>query len=190
MEIYSFRLILEGKIGKEILEWSRLEFLGKFLADNLALSDTKGNTTGSLNRGGIAGLLLLRTLFISNLPKVLRATFLGSDTLVLVAYLFKPLALITSLSELYFRFRRFILLVQMKKVISMNYDSSTICWKPWRWVRLGLILTMRDIYRYFDQNPLREFTSSRSTNFKDILQWCTFWALTQLGKWNRTSWDF
>ena len=90
MEIYSFRLILEGKIGKEILEWSRLEFLGKFLADNLALSDTKGNTTGSLNRGGIAGLLLLRTLFISNLPKVLRATFLGSDTLVLVAYLFKP----------------------------------------------------------------------------------------------------
>ena len=90
MEIYSFRLILEGKIGKEILEWSRLEFLGKFLADNLALSETEGNITGSLNRGGIAGLLLLRTLFISNLPKVLRATFLGSDTLVLVAYLFKP----------------------------------------------------------------------------------------------------
>ena len=62
MEICSFRLVLEGKIGKEIPEWSRLEFLGKFLADNLALSDTEDNTTGSLNRGGIAGLLLLRTL--------------------------------------------------------------------------------------------------------------------------------
>ena len=43
---------------------------------------------------------------------------------------------ITSLSELYFRFRRFILLVQTGKVISMNYDSSTSNLKPWRWVRL------------------------------------------------------
>ena len=71
MEIYSFRLVLEGKIGKEIPERSRLEFLENFLADNLALSDTEDNTTGSLNRGGIAVLLLLRTLFISNMPKVL-----------------------------------------------------------------------------------------------------------------------
>ena len=91
MEICSFRLVLEGKIGKEIPEWSRLEYLGKFLTDNLALSDTEGNTTGSVNRGGIAGLLLLRTLFISNLPKVLRAKFLGKwQSFVLVAYLFKP----------------------------------------------------------------------------------------------------
>ena len=50
----SFRLILEGKIGKEILEPSRLEFLEKFLANNFALSDTENNTFGSLNRGGIA----------------------------------------------------------------------------------------------------------------------------------------
>ena len=34
---------------------------------------------------------------------------------------------ITSLSELYFRFRRFIRLVQTKKVISMNYGSSRSC---------------------------------------------------------------
>ena len=34
----SFRLILEGKPGKEIPESSRLEFLEKFLANNLALS--------------------------------------------------------------------------------------------------------------------------------------------------------
>ena len=45
MEIlYSFRLVLEGKIGKEIPESSRLEFLEKFLANNFALLDAEGNT--------------------------------------------------------------------------------------------------------------------------------------------------
>ena len=41
----SFKLVLEGKTGKEIL------------------SDAEDNTSGPLNRGGIAGLLLLRTLW-------------------------------------------------------------------------------------------------------------------------------
>ena len=63
MEILcSFRLVLEGKTGKEIPESSRLEFLEKILANNFALSDAEGNTSGPLNRGGIAGLPLLRTL--------------------------------------------------------------------------------------------------------------------------------
>ena len=57
-----FRLVLEGKIGKEIPESSRLEFLEKFSANNFALSDAEDNTSGLLNRGGIADLLLLRTL--------------------------------------------------------------------------------------------------------------------------------
>ena len=57
-----FRLVLEEKIGKEIPESSRLEFLGKFLANNLALSDAESNTSGPLNGGGIANLALLRTL--------------------------------------------------------------------------------------------------------------------------------
>ena len=35
----SFRLVLEGKIGKEIPESSRLEFLEKFSANNFALLD-------------------------------------------------------------------------------------------------------------------------------------------------------
>ena len=56
----------------------------------------------------------------------------------------------------------------MKKVISMNYGSSTTCWKPWRWVRLS----MRDKYTNSNLNPLTKFTSSsRSTEFKDILPW-------------------
>ena len=63
MEILcSFRLVLEGKIGKEIPESSRLEFFKKFLASNFSLSDAEDNTSGSLNRGGIADLPLLTTL--------------------------------------------------------------------------------------------------------------------------------
>ena len=58
----SFRLVLEGKTGKEIHESSRLEFLEKFSANNFALSDAEDNTSGPLNRGGIADLPLLRTL--------------------------------------------------------------------------------------------------------------------------------
>ena len=45
----SFRLVLEGKAGKETLESSGLDFLEKFLADNFALSDTDYNTSGLLN---------------------------------------------------------------------------------------------------------------------------------------------
>ena len=58
----SFRLVLEGKTGKEIPEPSRFEFLEKFLANNFALSDAEDNASIPLNRGGIADLPLLRTL--------------------------------------------------------------------------------------------------------------------------------
>ena len=62
MEILcSFRLVLEGKTGKEIPESSRLKFLEKFSANNFALSDAEDNTSGPLIRGGIADLPLLRT---------------------------------------------------------------------------------------------------------------------------------
>ena len=50
----SFRLVLEGKIGKEIPVLSRLEFLGKFLANNFSLLDTEDSTSGLMNGGGIA----------------------------------------------------------------------------------------------------------------------------------------
>ena len=58
----SFRLVLEGKTGKEIPESSRIEFLEKFLANNFGLLDAEDNTSGSLNRGGTTDLLSLRTL--------------------------------------------------------------------------------------------------------------------------------
>ena len=58
----SFKLVLEGKRGKEIQESSRLEFLEKFSAKIFALSDAENKTSGLLNRGGIADLPLSRTL--------------------------------------------------------------------------------------------------------------------------------
>ena len=64
---------------------------------------------------------------IGNLPKVARAKFLENDELFSFISICKfgsfknPFAMITSRSELYFRFRRCILLVQKKKVISMNW---------------------------------------------------------------------
>ena len=65
--LYSFRLVLEGKIGKETPESSRLEFLEKFLASNFDLSDAEDNTFEQLSRGGKADLPLLRTLFVIQL---------------------------------------------------------------------------------------------------------------------------
>ena len=111
MEILcSFRLVLEGKTGKEIPESSRLEFLEKFLGNNFALSDAENNTFRPLNKRGIADLPLLRTL--RNLPKVPRAKFMGSDGLFCFKFGSVKNYLITSLvSEIYFRFK-FILLVQ------------------------------------------------------------------------------
>ena len=139
------------------------------------------------------------------MPKVPRAKFLGSDGLFCFISICKfrsfknPFATITSLSELDFRFRRFILLVQTKKVISMNYGSCTSSWKPCRWVRLDLILTMRDTYIYIKPNLklLTKFTSSsRSTAFKDIFQWSISQMITKtvpistrivINQWNKAS---
>ena len=46
--LYSFRLVLEGKAGKEIPKSSRFEFLEKFLANNFALSDAEDSTSDPL----------------------------------------------------------------------------------------------------------------------------------------------
>ena len=140
-------LVLEGKMHNQIPESSRLEFLENFKTNNFALSD---NTSGQLNRGDIAGLPLLRTLWATHQKSQEPNFWEVIDSFVSLICKFDSFKnyfpTITTLSELYFRFRRFILLVHMKKRISTNYDSSTSCWKPWTWVRFDLILTMRDIY--------------------------------------------
>ena len=58
-----FQIISRREKGKEIPESSRLELSEKFSANNFALSDVEDNTSGPLNRGGIADLPFLKTLF-------------------------------------------------------------------------------------------------------------------------------
>ena len=146
-------VVLERITGKEILESSRFELLEMFLANNSVLSDPEDNTSGPLNRVSLADLPPLRTLLA--ICQVPRAQFLGSDRLYCFSSIcmfgsFKnSFAMMTSLSELYFRFRRSVLLAQTKTVISMSYGSSTSStssWKPWSWVRLNLVYTMSDTY--------------------------------------------
>ena len=86
MEICSFRLVLEGKTGKEIPESSRFEFLEKFLANNFALSDAEDNTSSPLNRGGIANLPLLRTLLAIRQKSLEPSFWEMMDSFVFVTY--------------------------------------------------------------------------------------------------------
>ena len=131
----SFRLVLEWKTGKEIPESPRLEFLKKFSANNFALSYAEESTSGPLNGGSITDLPFFENT-ISNSHKVPRTKFLGIDGLycsvISICKFGSFKNPFTSLSERYFRFRRIILLVQTKKLIPMNYSSSTSNWKPWR----------------------------------------------------------
>ena len=101
-----FKLVLEGKTGKEIPQSSRSEFLEKFSANNFALSDSEDNTSGPLNRGGIAHLPLLRTL-LEIRQKSREPIFVEVKDSCFISICkfgsFKnPFATITSLSELYF----------------------------------------------------------------------------------------
>ena len=57
-----FQISSKGKTCKQIPESSRLEFLEKFLANNLALSDAEDKISGPLNIGGITDVTLLRVL--------------------------------------------------------------------------------------------------------------------------------
>ena len=82
----SLKLVLKGKTGKEIPESSRLEFLEKFSANNFALSDAEDNTSGPLNRGGIADLPLLRTLLAIHQKSREPSFWEVMDSFVLLAY--------------------------------------------------------------------------------------------------------
>ena len=87
MEILcSFKLVLEGKTGKEIPESSRLEFLEKFLANNFALSDAEDNTSGPLNKGGKTDLPLLRRLLTIRQKSREPSFWEVMDSFVLLAY--------------------------------------------------------------------------------------------------------
>ena len=86
---------------------------------SFALSDAEGNTSRPLNRVGTADLPLLRTLlsicqksWSPGFWEVINSCF---NSICMFGSFNNPFTTITSLSELYFRFRRFILFAQMKK---------------------------------------------------------------------------
>ena len=81
-----FKLVLERKTSKEIPESSILEFFGKFSANNFASSDAEDNTSGLLNRGCIADLLLLRTLLAIHQKSGDPSFWEVIDSIVLLAY--------------------------------------------------------------------------------------------------------
>ena len=87
MEILcSFRLVLQGKTGKEIPESSRLKFLETFLANNFVLSDAEDKTYSPLNRGGIADLPLLKILSAIRQKSQEPSFWKVMDSFVSVAY--------------------------------------------------------------------------------------------------------
>ena len=93
------------------------------------------------------------------------AKFLRSDRFCFISInnngtIKNPFAMITNLSELHFISRRFIMFVLMKEMISMSYGSITSSRKLWRWMRLDLIFTMRNVY--INSNPLTKFITPRN----------------------------
>ena len=84
--LWSFKLVLEGKTGKETPESSRLEFKEQFSANSFALSGAEDNTSSPLNIGGIADLPLLRTLLAIRLKSREPSSWEVMNSFVLLAY--------------------------------------------------------------------------------------------------------
>ena len=81
-----FQISSSPSRSKDIPESSRLKFLEKFSGNNFALSGAEDNTSGSLNRGGIADLPLLRTL-LAICQKSRETSFWEvMDSFILLAY--------------------------------------------------------------------------------------------------------
>ena len=114
----SFRLVLEGKTGKKIPESSRLEFLEKFF---FSKQFCWRQHPQAIEQRSCSRFTFVENT-ISNSPKIPKAQFLGSHGFFCFISICKfdsfknPSATITSLSELSFRFKRFILLIQAKKL--------------------------------------------------------------------------
>ena len=143
-KLCSFRLVLARKTGKRYRE---------------------DNTSGPLNRGGIADLPLLRTLLAIRQKSWEQNFWEVMDSFVLWAYA-SLAASRTLLHQLLaclnftLHSENFFCWYKRKKKISMNYGSSTGSWKSWSWVRLDLIVTMQVIYINSNLNPLTKFIIS------------------------------
>ena len=99
--------------------------------------------------------------------KIPRAKFLGSDGLFCFSSIANLAASRTLLQRL-LACLNFTIDSEDLLVISINYGSSTSCWKT-----TEMSEVWPDTYELISSNlnPLTKFTSSRSTEFKDILPW-------------------
>ena len=157
MEIlYSFRLVLEGKTGKEIPESESSE------------------TSSPMNRGGIAGLTFLRTLLAIHQMSWESSFWEVMVSFVLVAYesgsFNNPFVTIIDLSKLYIIFRRFIVGTNENKWFlwakaaaqptENHVDEWDLTWY------FNLRLTVRNISISSNLNTLTKFTSSSRSSLK------------------------
>ena len=84
--IMQFQISSTKENSKEIPESSQLEFLEKFSANNIALSDAEDNTSAPLNKRFIADLILLRTLMAICQKSCKPGFWEVMDLFVLLAY--------------------------------------------------------------------------------------------------------
>ena len=103
-----YTVLDQTQTGKKVKRYLSHQVL--FLENNFALSDAEDNTSGPLNRRGTTDLPLFRTLLLIR-QKFQKAKFLGSDrvsfiSICMFSHFKNHFAMITSLSELYFRFKR------------------------------------------------------------------------------------
>ena len=93
---------------------------------NHILSDAEGNTSESLNRGGIADL---PKLIVKDFPKIVRTKFPGGDGLLCFNSMSSLADSSTILQKLLtsvgLRQRRFIPIAKIIEMISMSKGSST-----------------------------------------------------------------
>ena len=116
----SFKLVLEGKKDTWVI---KISVFRKVFSKLFCIIRNRRQNLWAVESGGIADLPLLKTLLAIR-QKSCESNFWETiDSFVLLSYASstasRTLTTITSLSELYFGIR-FMLLAQMKKVISMN----------------------------------------------------------------------
>ena len=121
-----------------------------------------------MNRGGIADLSLLRTLLAICQKSRERRFWEVIDSFVLLAY--------ASLAAFWTLLQRLLvyLIVQTKKITSLNYGNSTSNWKPWRWVWLDLILIRTRIITSYTMKRVSLFESEGTSVETETTTWSEF----------------
>ena len=149
---------MESKISlrKELMQrftWVRLEFWEK--SSIVLLYQMQMTTTSRLlNRRGRVDLTLLRTRLAvcqksweSSFWEMISSFFINISKFVKFGSFKNPFPTIIACLDLNLTSGN-LLCWYNQKMISMSYGSSTSSWKPWTWVSLELISTMRNIHQF------------------------------------------